>query len=486
MDRESKVVLHVASRGGVRDKFFDNWLSVSFNRSVEGVVGSATLTLPYTNRFNFNLLVDNQATLFLAFDDLMIHQTPLMTGYVRKVRVVHKAEGPLVTITVRDKTIDLEECHPITSPPKGLNGVPYSILNPSLLTPANMVNMTLGAICRAFCTPLGIDVYEEYVDLNLTTQNYETDESQTVFSQIAFFCRKFGVTPTTDARGRLVLGQMAYQYRTVESTSVPHSIEYMENHLELGNPGETWNTITHQDVLEATYEGDFSQRFSDYKVTYNSLEPGSPWGEGVEAVMWSRDGGVRRWRPKYLRPNQEYKGDKAKYADWISQTQRGNASSFTVKLRYWYKHQEGSNRVRIFEIGQLVNLNLPNFGWVGELVITSVDYQLDGYGARTLTLILKSKYAYAPAPLSNAYFDWVTGENVQEATVARTPSMYEIGPMQGPQPVQEVEQYEREANSAESRTVITDAVDIYKSNQEMDTMFPNSSPYNVSERWEYR
>jgi len=422
-DHGSRVVLTVEGLGKRRDRQFDNWLSVNFQRSVEGFVGSATLTLPYSNRTRFANMVEKKAFLFLHFNDQTVHQTPLMTGYVKSVKVVHKAEGPMITIQLRDKTIDLVECHPVTSPPMDFGGGAYSIINPALITPAQFVNTSLGNICRAFCTPFGIDVVDSTDNLDLFTEGYETEETQTVFSQIAKFCKMRGSVPTTDARGRLNIGQMAYQFRTSETSQV----------LSLSNPGETWNTITHSDVLSFEHNADFTERFSDYKVVYNQLPEDSPLGGPLDAEQWSQDGGVRRWRPKVIRPDLAYKGDKENYATWLSQTQKGGSNTFTAQLRYWFKRKEGSSRIRIFEIGDLVNIDLPKWGYKGELVITSVAYQLDGHGARTLTVTLKHKDTYKPAPREYIY--------QYEGVMARS--------LEGEEPIysNEVDQYMDDANS---------------------------------------
>lgn len=81
-------------------------------------------------------------------------------------------------------------------------------------------------------------------------------------------------------------------------------------------------------------------------------------------------------------------------------------------MRYWYKRKLGGTSVRIFEIGDLLNINLPDWGYVGELVITSVDYQLDGHGARTLSITLKHKSTYALATDSKVHYDPVSGYSV--------------------------------------------------------------------------
>ncbi len=455
-DHGSIVLLSVTGLGGRGTRQFDNWLGVDFQRSVEGVVGQATLTLPFSNRIQLSTLVEKRAQLSLIFEDQTTHEIPLMTGYIKSAKITHKSAGPMITLVVKDQTIDLVECHPITSPPKFGDVDSSAFFDPSKLTPANFVGMNLGSICKAFCTPFGIDVVDSVFEITPFTENIVVEEETTVFSQIADLCKKVGAVPTTDAKGRLRIGQLAYEYRTQATTRVPHSIEYMETVHERGNPGEDWNTIGEADVLEFEHSADLTHRFSDYKVVYSETSIGEQYGTGISSAQWSQDGGVRRWRPKVVRPTHTYDGDKDKYATWLSQTQRGNSNSFTMKLRYWYKRQ-ANGWARIFEIGELLKINLPKWGFVTDLVITGVHYQLDGHGARTLTVTMKHKDTYSLVPKSDAFHDPIV-EDVEEIkrTVRAAGQMYVVGMDQQPQPLQkpevasyqhDVEDYERTMNS---------------------------------------
>jgi prophage tail gpP-like protein len=286
-DHKSVVLAEVTGKSG-RVYTVGNWTGVQFSRSIESVVGSCTLDCAFDPRVNWKSFIERPIKIYLSFDNvdgIRVHSIPLMTGYVRGLKIQKKAEGPQVTLTVKDKVIDLVECHPITVDPREFmeyNGLPdyAKYFDTTKLTPPQfegLVGNTLANICRSLAAPFDIDTIMEGQwrgEFDAVTQ---IEETETVFNQIAKLCKQKAVVPHTDGYGRLILGQFAYYYRQpIPFSSNPYDVEYNLTVQEFyerqpdafGNPGETWISLTDEDILEFEQNGDFSNRFSAYKVIY--------------------------------------------------------------------------------------------------------------------------------------------------------------------------------------------------------------------------
>jgi hypothetical protein len=131
-----------------------------------------------------------------------------------------------------------------------------------------------------------------------------------------------------------------------------------------------------------------------------------------------------RWRPKVLRPDKTYKGDKSKFGQWTRQIQRGKSNEIRVSVRYWYKFYTGRDgvlRAKIYEIGDTVHFRY--LGYDVELIVDQVEYSLTGASHRKCTLTLRAKDTYAPPPLNNVYYDPIDGSADDGTSTAQTQSV---------------------------------------------------------------
>lgn len=167
----------------VNGKTYSGWHAITFERAIDRIVSTATLTL-YVNP---QLQVQPWPIDRWMPARLRIGADTVLVGYIEQVHTQFSEHGHTMTISVCSNTQDLVDCSPDI--PSG-----------------QFRGYTLAAICTAISQPFGIEVvtngHTGQVFPNATLQRGET-----AFSFMERFARLSGVLLTDDQFGRVVLTQ---------------------------------------------------------------------------------------------------------------------------------------------------------------------------------------------------------------------------------------------------------------------------------------
>ena len=244
---------------------YEGWKSGSVTRSVEAAAGSFELSS--VDKWERD---KNPWRIFPGDKCVVkINGVTLITGYVDSVAPSLSSGEHSIGISGRDATCDIVDC---------------SAIVPSF----EIRGQTIGGLAVLLCEPFGIRVVDESGDKSVIPVA-AVQPGETVFSCIEREARKKEVSITTDGAGALLLAKIGK--------------ERANDSLEQG-----------KNVISASAEYDYSQRYSDYIVkaqasaTGDSADAWNPPQNAVEARH--KDANVKRYRPLVITAESEsfYRG----------------------------------------------------------------------------------------------------------------------------------------------------------------------------------
>ena len=167
----------------VGGQIYDGWTSVEIDRELGSITGSFSLSV--TEQWP-----GSQATHRIpagAACQLLIGDTPLITGWVDDVVPSYDATSHTVSIKGRDKTCDLVDCSAIVTGPGSWNGV-------SIMT-----------IAQALLAPYGISIHSTVATTDLVMAGHSIQMGESVWECIERGLRLYGVIAMPDGNGNVLL-----------------------------------------------------------------------------------------------------------------------------------------------------------------------------------------------------------------------------------------------------------------------------------------
>lgn len=338
----SEILLQI---GGMN---YGGWTGVSVTRSVETIAGAFDLTCTEN--------VGGEAAQWpirpnTACKITVAGQT-LIDGYVDKVSIDVSADSHGIAVSGRDKTGDLVDCA-------------------ALHSPAQWRNIKLLDLVKVLAAPFGLDVILE-TTADTPVAVFKLEPAETAFAAIERACKLRGVLPV-QARGALVLTHVGTQKAVTP-------LVYGGN------------------MLSATADFDFSERFSEYTVS--GQRAGSDTDHGKQAAHVKEkvaDNGISRYRPFAKQADGQATAAVAKrQAEWEKQVREARLTSLSVTVAGWT--QENG---KVWDINQLVQVDAAVLGVSGELLISAVEYTYNESGEIT-KMELKRPDVFLPDPSEEA------------------------------------------------------------------------------------
>lgn len=336
--QNEKIKLHV------NNKLFTGWTSVKIRRSVETISGKFDISLTNSLPAEVWELYAGLPCKATIGDDILIN------GYIDKLSGNVDPSTRGLTISGRDKTGDLVDC---------------SVSN----TPAEWKNLTLLSIVNYLVQPFGLKVIAEVNSTEKFTK-FTCTTGEKVQEAISRACNLRSVLPISTPDGRLKL------------TSIGRDSAY--DYLVYG-----------KNIKSASFDVDFTDRFSNYTVLGQASGAGNPWKKGTHTQVKgiATDEEISRFRPFVKKAESSITPNTANTrAAWEANIRAAKSENINVIVQGFRM----SNNA-IWEPNMMVQTSIPPLNIDSVLLISSVEYSQDESGTlSTITLKRRDAYSFEP------------------------------------------------------------------------------------------
>ena len=315
------------------------WKSVSITRSLEEAAGRFELSVSERLQRQPRARIRSGVECAVRIGD-----TPMIRGYVDRVRAEIDKEQHTFTVAGRDRVADLIDCSP---------DVP----------PSEWTDVTLLELGQELARPFGIEVIAD-VDVGAPFERVALSPGQRAFELLEERARQRQVLLVSDADGRLVLT------RPDQSRAAP---------------------ITEGvNFKRGAFEESTAERFSLYTVKGEGfLGPEFPPPEAR-----AKDVGVPRFRPMLIVPSGDLDEARCRErAQWEATYRRARGERAEVTVAGW-RQPSGE----VWPVGARVVVDIPSLGLSGERLISSTTFSLTNDRGTETRLVLDRPGAFEPMP----------------------------------------------------------------------------------------
>ena len=331
---------------------FSGWKNATVNRSLDSLCGSFSFSLVDTEGVTSGLLDPDTAVSLWINDNGKRYQ--ILDGYIDQDQADLLSD--VVTITGRDKTLDLVDCSAVVKN-NTFNRVRFSKILDALVRPFDITTDT---------TDLEDDILVEKFSL-------QTGESP--YQAIDRLCKFVAILPTTDTMGTL---------RLVQAGTTRSDTALVQGDAGIKNMQRTRS---------------YTERFSQYTCKGQKTNKGNPWtNKDTQQIALASDLEISRYRPYIFKRERKATDDENQNrVNWEAQIRAGRSYTYVVTKTGWLQN-DGTP----WEINTLVPVRINKYTVDTELLITSVAFSAGDEGQLT-TLTLRSPDMYAPNPKKRVY-----------------------------------------------------------------------------------
>lgn len=298
---------------------------------------------------------------------IRIDDDPVMAGYIDGIEATLEAEQLTIRVDGRSKTADIIDCH-------------------ALIDGGEFRDSTFAAICRAVAAPFGIEVQDTANVGRVVIPTEAADQTEACFKFLERLARQASVLLTDDAQGRLVIARTSAN--RCSSEIVKGSFLSATMTMQVEKRFDRY-IVKSQLPTSASWISEFARR---------SGEGREPGGDAQPAITGEiRDTAVPRYRPFVMQAEGNADAAQAR-ARALWQSRRDAAASLVMKVLVQGWRQADA---RLWQINELIQVDLPDFGVREEMLVATVTHSLDKNGRRTL-LTLGLPEAFTPEPADPA------------------------------------------------------------------------------------
>ncbi|TCS35802.1 prophage tail gpP-like protein [Paucimonas lemoignei] len=277
---------------------------------------------------------------------LMLAEQTVITGFidVPKPRYDSKSHG--ISVSGRDKTMDLIDCS-------------------AIYKSGQWKNVTLDRIARDICKPFGIEVVA-HGDTGEIFDSFNIEEGERAFETIDRAARMRSVLVTTDGTGKLILTRASTQKA---GTSL----------------------VEGENILFAELENSWKERYSQITIKGQGKGNLTEFGEKVaHGSATVQDDAITRYRPLIVIAEQHGKGPSFKQrAEWERNVRRGRGIRATIVVQGWTM-----NDGKLWRPNLLVPVKSPYLYIDQQLLIAKCIYSKDDSSGTLTTLQLVHPSAF--------------------------------------------------------------------------------------------
>ena len=327
----------------VSDKIFTAWEDVQIQRNVDSISGS--FELGFFDRWG---KVSKDWPLIPGKEvKVELNGERVITGYIDELSIENSSDSTSMSISGRDKTCDLVDCSAV---------------------PKEYSNLTADKIAKALLAPFSIELSID-ADPGEKISKWSVKPGETVFENLERLGKMRALFFVSDGYGVCRMQQRG-------SAKSNGSIVYGEN------------------IINSSVKHDYLNRFSEYKVIGQSSGSDEHSGdETVSSKATSTDSGVSRYRPIIIQGESNIDNKTAQLrANWELAVRIANSVKVAVTVYGWT-----TPNGQLWKVNELVDVKVPTLGIDGEMLISSVNFNLSDDGSTT-QFDLVHKDAFLPQP----------------------------------------------------------------------------------------
>lgn len=319
---------------------FEGWQQVRVQRGIEQIAGQFALqvTLKWAGQDDPYEIREGLPC------QVLIGQNVVITGYIDEYEPSYDAESSTVTIHGRDRTADLVDCAAIHKT-------------------GQWHNVGLLQIVQDIARPFGLAVVvDEGIDLGEPFKSFALEECEKAFDSLDRACRMRGVLCASTPEGEVLLT------RASEDSSEVQLIEGLN--IQAASATHSWK-----------------ERYSQITVKGQGKGDDSEWGQTVAHVKAeSQDAEINRYRPLVVLA-EHGAGLKSlkERAAWEAKVRMGRGKRGRIDVAGWRTGRDGVVGP-LWTPNTLVYINSPRLKLDREMLIVSVEYQIDDKKGRITTL----------------------------------------------------------------------------------------------------
>lgn len=335
----------------IGSKLYRGWKTVRIQRSLEQLCGAFSLSV--SERWS-----GQDKPWPINEDDpcaVTIEDSPIITGYVHRVKTSLNLDDHSISVEGRDKACDVVDCS------AQLGKWQFSQVNALELA-------------KKICAPYGVNVA---MQSNLIAQTitvpkkYSIDPGDTAATALENLLKVAGLLAISDGLGGIVLTRASSER---VATTLVEGLNLL--------PGSS-----------ATF--DSSGRFRNYEVTGSHKGRDDLSGESAAGVKGTAtDLNARAGRTLVIRPDTSVTPDLAnKRAQWEATVRAGRAASVTANVAGWTESPFG-----VWPLNKLVRVKSPGLRVDGDMLIVGVTFTRDISSGTLTQLDLRDPRAFTPDP----------------------------------------------------------------------------------------
>lgn len=278
---------------------------------------------------------------------ILIGGDTILEGYIDKVAPSISTNNHTITVSGRDKTADLVDC--------------------SLAGKWNNIDML--RLAQNMAQPFGISVSSE-ADLGARFPTWKIDAGETVFDSLSRAAKKRHVLLLTGRIGNLII-------------------------TNTGNTAAGDRLLMGQNILRASGDYDFTDRFSNYTVKGQDKVRKGGWTKSTISIKGEADDEeVTRHRPKIIKGQGILTTkDAQNQARWEANIRAAKSFKASVDVK-GFRQTTGD----LWELNQLVDVDIPQLLLLGSMLISAIEYQQSSQGGSSTTMELTRPDAYTAEP----------------------------------------------------------------------------------------
>jgi prophage tail gpP-like protein len=330
----------------VNGKAYEGWQQITVKRSLKAISGSFQLAVVdrwAEEKVAWAIAPGNECQVLIGSDTVI-------TGYVDDVSPKFDANSRSLSVSGRDKTLDMVDC--------SIDQKPGSWTNISLL-----------ALAKKLAAPFGVKVrLDSGISAGDLFLSWKIQQGETCFESLDRAARLRGLLLINDGLGSIVI---------TRAGSVRSGTELVQG----------------QNILEASAQYSQKERFSEYTVKGQAagLDEADPDVDFTPSAT-AKDSGVSRYRPLIIiAEGAVTKSTCQLRAKWEASVRVGKSSKISVKIPGWRQ-----NDGKLWTVNQVTQVKAPWLGIDLDMLITEVTFA-KGDGTTT-DLQLEPTAAYVPDP----------------------------------------------------------------------------------------
>jgi prophage tail gpP-like protein len=326
---------------------YGGWEAVSVRQVLAALASTFRLTI--TERWPGQL--SRQSVRIGARCEVWIGQERLITGWIEERNRKRDAKTHTITVSGRDITCDLIDC---------------SIAS----TPTTWKGQKLERIAADLIKPFGLKLKVQ-TSTGTAFKIFAAEPGEEVFAAITRACRMRGVIVGTDNAGDVLL--------------FTPSLRLVKGSLEEG-----------RNIQDIDVKDDAKDLFSVYVAKGQAQGGDDNTPDDAAAPSGSaKDIGVTRYRPTVIIADEQGTPASLKTrARWEATTRSAKSQNITIEVRGW-RDDEG----KLWETGTLIPVHAPSDEVDMTLMISEVEFVVDGSKGKYSRLSLVRKEAFTIEPL---------------------------------------------------------------------------------------